>query len=113
MRSKKTLTELRDVGTLFQYLYMNETHSVIAYNEIDVPLQVTMDEDGRTWMRNMNFDHPAHLKVLDVSEWLAVVDQLKHRPSKEALKLNNHATAWDDICLVVDLNFAADKNKGN
>lgn len=111
MRSKTILANLQDVGTLFQYLYMNESHSIIAYNEINVPLEIKMDSTGQTWMRNLNFGHSPHLRNFGVQEWLAIVDQLKHRPSKDALRLNNHATVWDDICLVVDLNVVA--NGGN
>ena len=112
MRSKTILTNLQDVGTLFQYLYMNESHSIIAYNEINVPLEIKMDSTGQTWMRNLNFGHSPHLRNFGVQEWLEIVDQLKRRPSKDALRLNNHATAWDDICLVVNLNVAVNGGDG-
>lgn len=114
MRDIKILFGMEELKTLFQYLYLDESHTVEVKNSIGVPLQISMDDEGNLWLKNLNFpDVPKHLEEMSISTLLAVISQLKDAPRKETAgwQTGEHIkTRWDEIEALTSANVALNRN---
>lgn len=110
MRDSVTLVKgMEDVKVLLQYLYMAEEHHIVVKNSIDVPLQISMDEDGNFSCLNLNFPNVPPMKPYDfpISSMLAAIDQLKEQPAEEFPK--RFKNRWDEIDQMTRANIALNK----
>lgn len=115
MRDAQTLRDMEEIAVLWQYLYMDENHTVEVKNSIGVPLQFRMNEDGYVLQKNLNFPNvPEHTEELALPVWLAVIDQLKGQPLKEMAGWQvgpNIRNRWDEITLLTKTNMSLNRGR--
>lgn len=110
MRDSVTLVEgMENVKVLLQYLYMSEEHHIIVKNVIDVPLKLSMDEDGDFECINMNFPNLPPMRNYDfpISSMLAAIDQLKEQPATEFPE--RFKNRWEELRELTLANVALNK----
>lgn len=113
MRDSRFLEDIEDAALLMQYLY--EGNTVTVKNAIGVPLEITMDEEGYIFQKNLNFpESPRHLKAYQLPEWLGIIDQLKGQPEEnlaDANTGNGFQNQWDEIRFITLANRSLRKVK--
>ena len=107
MRNKEMFLKFEEMKMLYQYLYMDEEHSILIKNAIDVPLSLRMNENGAILCKNMNFPEfeetnwTGNMTLQTVS---AIIEQLKKTPSVELPEIVNNR--WDEIKTIVSMEIA-------
>lgn len=97
MRQKDILMEGFDnITKLYRFLYGNPDASVKFKNAIQVPMEMTMAEDGCLMLRNLNFPEfePTIMNPANhIETMLAIIDQQKEMPSEHP----GFENRWDEI----------------
>lgn len=96
-RSKKVLLDgFQEMIEIMRYLYLENTITIT--NAINVPLQLSMTENGRIACRNMNypeFDPTDWTEQMDVETCMAIADQLRgEKPQRKGTAFKNR---WEEI----------------
>ena len=109
MRTNDVLIQgFGEIQTLFQYLYMNEEHYVLASNGV-CTMRIRMDDELRLKCVNMNYPNvPESARELQLEEMLAVVDQLKHQPAVHPTRFEN---MWEEVKTITSLTLSMNKVK--
>lgn len=108
-REKKVLLEgFQEMITIMRYLYLENT--ITIKNCIDVPLELSMTENGRIGCRNLNFpDNPPTdwTEHMDVETCMAIAEQLRNeKPNMKNTALKNR---WEEIHVYVGCCIAQNK----
>lgn len=108
-REKYTLINgFQEMQDILRYLYMENTIAIT--NSIDVPLELSMTENGRIACRNMNypeFEPTDWTDHMDVETCMAIAEQLRgQEPTMENTMLKNR---WDELHTIVAMNISQNK----
>ena len=102
MRNKERLKAFEDVAILFQYLYMDENHSIVVNNGL-CDLQIRMDEDCHVFCQieqnDLQYDD-----AMSIANTLAIIEQLK--TAKPTQYPDHFNSRWDEIKDITKLNLA-------
>ena len=85
MRTTDTLFELEEITILYQYLYIDESHSITIDNGI-TQLQIRMTDGCYFTSKNLKFPNVPEMSYTDmmtIPNMLGIIDQLKHIPAVE------------------------------
>lgn len=110
-RSKQLLVDgFENMKILMQYLYMSEEHSIVIKNCIDVPLELSMNDDGIVMCKNLNFpefQETVWQENMDVESVQSICEQLiEQEPQTYKENMKNR---WEEICFVVSVNISQNK----
>lgn len=98
-RTKQMLTEGFDaMMSVYRYLYLDENNKITFLNTIDVPLELSMTDDGHVLCRNMNYpEYPPtdYTEHMTVSFMLDLKEQLMEIPAVEFPK--SFQSRWEEI----------------
>lgn len=99
MRNKQDFLDLKNIGILWQYLYMDEDNFIIVHNGLS-DLKIFMDENFCVWSINVNYPYISPLRQkFEIREWLAMIDILKNQKSSfEGEKESPFQNRWEEIC---------------
>lgn len=109
MRTIDTLFELEEITILYQYLYMDENHSIIVDNKL-TQLQIRMNEHCYFTSKNLKFPDVPEMNYTDmmtIPNMLGIIDQLKQVPAVEFPKY--FANRWEEIKTITNTNVAQNK----
>lgn len=113
MRTRDMLKDIDDVALLMKYLYMDESNRIVVKNRIGVPLEISMNEDGYTMQKNLNFPEiPAHQEDYQVPVWLGIIDQLKEQPKQELKDVKTGErirNRWDEIKCITQVQLSMNR----
>lgn len=110
MRDKSFLFKFEEIATLYQYLYLEESHSIEITNILGVILRLRMDERGHILCQNTNFPD---LPESDWSETMTIsvacdrIEQLKDTPAVEFP--NRFQNRWEEIEAVTRMNLCLNR----
>lgn len=102
-RDKKTLREIKDISVILQYLYAYPEHTIRYTNFLEIPLEISMDNDCNLYIRNLEGPQLGKLPWRPtVKDWLSLIKQLETQQPQyyfqETLK-----DRWEEICVMVSL----------
>ena len=93
MRTKTNLNKLDDLKILYEFLYVNETNSVI-YNNGLTDLEITMDENFNLKAKNLNTGTEMFFnQQMDVPNTLEIIDILK----ETSAQISDFKSRWEEI----------------
>jgi len=109
MRTRQTLVNgFEDIKTLFQYLYMDEEHSITVDNGI-TKLNLKLADNLETLQMNLSFPHLGYThRPMRIEEWLACVEQLKEQPSD--CGYGSFKNKWEEIQTITIMQVAVNKD---
>lgn len=105
MRTREVLVEgFEDVKTLLQYLYMDKEHNITVTNGI-TKLNIQLGEELDIYQMNLSFPHLGYTyRSMQLSEWLACIEQLKEQPSD--CGYSDFKSKWEEIKTITSMNVA-------
>ena len=108
MRTKQMLVDgFDDIKTLFQYLYMDEGHSITVDNGI-TKLNLKLADNLETLQMNLAFPHLGYThRDMRIGEWLACIEQLKEQPSD--CGYGSFKNKWEEIETIILIQVAYNK----
>lgn len=98
MREKALLFKFEDIATLYQYLYLEEQHTIEITNVLGVVLRLRMTDTGHILCQNTNFpDLPESdwSETMTVSVACSILSQLKNMPAVEFP--HRFQNRWEEI----------------
>ena len=111
MRTVDTLLDFEEIPVLWQYLYMNEDHSIIIDNGV-TKLEIRMTEHCYFVAKNLRFPDVPDLNYTDmmtIPNMLGIIDQLKNIPAIEFPTC--FTNRWEEIKTITNVNVAQNKMK--
>lgn len=109
MRTTETLFDLEEIPILYQYLYMDENHSIVINNGVTT-LQIRMTDSCYFMSKNLKFPDVHEMSYTDmmtIPNMLGIIDQLKKVPAVEFPTC--FTNRWEEIKTIVDTNVAQNK----
>lgn len=108
-REKYTLINgFQEMQEILRYLYLE--NKITITNAIDVPLELSMTDNGRIACRNMNypeFEPTDWTEHMDVETCMAIAEQLREQePSMENTAFRNR---WEEIHTTVAMCVSQNK----
>ena len=98
MRTKTNLNKLDDLRILYEFLYINETNSII-YNNGLTDLEIIMDENFNLKAKNLNTGTEMFFnQQMDVPNTLEIIDILK----ETSAQISDFKNRWEEICFNVN-----------
>ena len=110
MRTKDTLMAFEDIPLLYQYLYMNEEHSITFNNGI-TDLKIRMTDNLSVMCKNLRFPDLPELdwtENLTPNNCLGIIEYLKTIPAEEFKE--SFGNRWEEIKTVTLHNLALNRN---
>jgi hypothetical protein len=102
MRTKTNLNKLDDLRILYEFLYINETNSII-YNNGLTDLEITMDENFNLKAKNLNTGTEMFFnQQMDVPNTLEIIDILK----ETSAQISDFKNRWEEICFNINASKA-------
>ena len=109
MRTTDTLFDLEEITTLYQYLYMDEGHSITIDNGV-TQLRIRMTDSCYFISKNLRFpDVPeiSYTDMMTIPNMLGIIDQLKHSPAVEFPTC--FTNRWEEIKTITNTNIGLNK----
>lgn len=110
MRERSVLKTMEDLKTILQYLYLDQSHTVTVENVIQVPFELSMDDQGNLLGRNLNFPE---LPKTDWNEALTVPnirDMVSQLEEQDAVRFpGSYPNRWEEIKGIVSIQMAVNQ----
>ena len=110
MRERSVLKTMEDLKTILQYLYLDQSHTVTVENVIQVPFELSMDDQGNLLGRNLNFPE---LPKTDWNEALTVPnirDMVSQLEEQDAVRFpDSYPNRWEEIKGIVSSQMAVNQ----
>lgn len=110
MRKRSVLKTIEDLKTILRYLYPDESHTVTVENVIQVPFELSMDDQGNLLGRNLNFPE---LPKTDWNEALTVPnirDMVSQLEEQDAVRFpDSYPNRWEEIKGIVSIQMAVNQ----
>lgn len=110
MRKRSVLKTIEDLKTILQYLYLDESHTVTVENVIQVPFELSVDDQGNLLGRNLNFPE---LPKTDWNEALTVPnirDMVSQLEEQDAVRFpDSYPNRWEEIKGIVSIQMAVNQ----
>lgn len=107
MRERSVLKTMEDLKTILQYLYLDESHIIQVENIIQVPFELSMDDQGNLLGQNLNFPELPKTnwnEALTVPNIRDMVSQLKEQ--KAVQFPDSYPNRWEEIKGIVSIQMA-------
>ena len=109
MRTTDTLFDMEEIPILYQYLYMDENHSITINNGVTT-LQIRMTDSCYFMSKNLRFPDVSEMSYTDmmtIPNMLGIIDQLKQVPAVEFPTC--FTSRWEEIKTITNTNVAQNK----
>lgn len=107
MRERSVLKTMEDLKTILQYLYLDESHTIKVENVIQVPFELSMDDQGNLLGQNLNFPE---LPKTNWNEALTVPnirDMVSQLEEQDAVQFpGSYPNRWEEIKGIVSIQMA-------
>lgn len=103
MRDYETYKDMKDIGVLYQYLWMDKDNSITFNNGI-ADLTIRMDDNQVIWCKNHNFpelDETSYMDMLYPSNLIGIIYYLENSPPKH--QGTAFKSRWEEIKVEVGI----------